>query len=189
MKPFDEEDRYVYDLTPASVVLDCGGHKGDFAAKIHERYGCTVHVLEPVRQYYEACCERLGASGRIFIHPWGVGLVTESAPFKIKGDMTGLFAESDEQELVLVKTMADIFSALGLDRVDLLKLNIEGGEFTAVEQLIATGLIERVRNLQVQWHPVVTLCEPRYGHLQQVLASTHQLTFDAGWTWQNWRLK
>lgn len=189
MKPFTEEARYEYDLTPDSVVLDCGGYEGTFTDRISDRYHCTVHVLEPVRRFYDNIVKRVGGRSRVFVHPWGIGERTCEAKFSIKGDMTGEYANNPETETVFLKDVQDIFTALGLGRVNLLKLNIEGGEFTAVEQLIATGLIDRVDNLQVQWHPVVHDYQARFDALQAALAKTHELTFDAQWVWQNWKRK
>lgn len=187
MKPFHESDRYNYPLTPDSVVLDCGGYEGTFADHISARYHCTVHVLEPVRRFFDKVVTRVGWRERVFVHPWGIGERCCEAKFSIKGDMTGEYADNPETETVILKDVPAIFEALGLDRVQLLKLNIEGGEFTAVEQLLATGLLDRIDNLQVQWHPVVNNYQARYDALQAALAKTHHLTFDAQWIWQNWK--
>lgn len=188
MKPFEESDRYEYPLTPESVVLDCGGYEGRFATGIHERYGCTAHVLEPVKRFYDQIVERFKDAPKIHVHHFGIANTTGQRTFHIKGDMTGLFASGGESERVEVKSPEEVFAALGIESVALLKLNIEGGEFSVIESMIGSGLIANVKNLQVQWHDVAPKAAERYTVLQLALAKTHHLTFDADWVWQNWSI-
>lgn len=189
MKPFTEEMRYEYDLSKGSTVLDFGGFRGEWTERIKDRYDCTVHVFEPVRRFYDQVVKRVGGRDRVFVHPWAIGAAVGSAQFSIKGDMTGAWADNPEFEQVMTKDMASIFAHLGITGCDLMKLNVEGGEFSALEQMIEHELIRDVDNIQVQWHPVVPFCEERYKALQENLAATHRLTFDAGWVWQNWAIE
>lgn len=186
MKPFEENDRYVYNLPPDSVVLDCGGYNGDFAAGIYERYGCTIHVLEPVGEFFARIHKRFSDNPKIHVHHFGIGYRTDTAIFKIKGDMTGEFADNPKQEVVDLKSVHAIFNDIG--SVSLLKLNIEGSEFCVLEEMVSTGITRKAQNIQCQWHDVVPNAQSRYDALQKKLAETHFLTFDHGWVWQNWRL-
>lgn len=186
MKPFTEEARYEYDLTPDSVVLDCGGYEGRWAAGIHERYGCTVHVLEPVKRFYQHIVQRFAGNDKIHVYNLGIGGESGDVPFSIKGDMTGAFADNPETEIVHLESADSLFRMLDIIELGVLKLNIEGGEWGVVPRLIKSGEIKRVKNLQVQWHGVGRGDEPMFDALQNSLAFTHHLTFDAGWTWQNW---
>lgn len=190
MENFREEMRYEYNLNPDSVVIDCGGYEGRWAAGIHERYGCTVHVLEPVRKFYEQIWVRLRDYPKILIWRFGVGAEYGDAEFSIKGDMTGKYANNPDKETVEIVSVDKLFDLEGEqpEMIDVLKLNIEGSEFDVVEKLIETGLINRVRNLQVQWHDVVPNAQARYNGLQKELARTHRLTFDHGWVWQSWEI-
>lgn len=187
MENFTEDLRYQYDLTPESVVLDCGGFKGDFAAGIHERYGCTVHVLEPIKEFFERTARRFDDNPRVKVYNWGIGAESGSADFSIKGDMTGQYADNPTTETVHIKGVQEVFDYLKIDTASLLKLNIEGGEWSVIPALISTGLINRVTNLQTQWHAVIPGAQMFYDSLQERLARTHHLTFDHGWVWQNWR--
>lgn len=189
MTLFTEDLRYQYDLAPDSVVLDCGGFKGDFAAGIHERYGCTVHVLEPIQQFFEQIARRFDGSARVHVYNWGIGVESGLATFSIKGDMTGRYADNPEMEAVHIKGVQEVFDRLKLDRVGLMKLNVEGGEWEVIPALISSGLINRVTNLQCQFHDVVPNSSALYSDIQHRLALTHALTFDHGWVWQNWAIK
>lgn len=188
-EPFREEIRYEYDLTPDSVVLDCGGYEGTFAEEISRRYGCYVHVLEPVKAFYEQTFQRLKAWLKVRVYNFGIGAENDSVQFHIKGNMTGSFTGEGETESVLLGSPKTILELLGSQTIDLLKLNIEGSEFEVLENIIGIGLAERFRNIQVQWHGVVPDAVERHEAITSRLSETHELTWDYGWTWQNWRIK
>lgn len=187
MKPFEESDRYNYRLLSTDVVLDCGGYEGNWAAGIFEKYHCTVHVLEPVKRFYDQIARRFADTAKVYVHNVGIGAETRMAKFSIKGDMTGEFADNPETEEVQLKSVEDVFEELALKEVACMKLNLEGGEFAVVERLLDTGLINNVAALQVQWHDVAPNAAERYEALQRRLARTRRLTFDHGWIWQSWQ--
>lgn len=183
---FREEMRYEYPLAPDSVVLDCGGYEGRWAAGIHERYGCTVHVLEPVKRFYQQIVQRFAGNDKIHVYNLGIGGRSETVLFFIKGDMTGAYAENPDADLVHLEAADSLLRMLDIVELDVLKLNIEGGEWEVIPRLIETGEIKRVKNLQVQWHNVGLGNRTMFDELQVELTLTHHLTFDAGWVWQNW---
>lgn len=189
MKPFTESARYEYDLTPDDIVLDCGGYEGTFAEGINRHYGSTVHVFEPIVHFYQRTVERLKDRHNVHVHNCGIGGESGPALFKIKGDMTGAWVGEGTEEWVNIRAVDELWKLLSLDGVGLMKLNIEGSEFPVIERMIETGLIEKVWNLQVQWHAVVPEYQARFEALQKKLAETHELTFDAQWVWQNWQRK
>lgn len=182
MKPFTEEDRYLYDLTPDSIVIDAGAHKGDFTAEIVRRHDCTVHTFEPIRRFFNETQMRLVACPKVCLSNSGIGSKTEMVRMWVKGDSSGRFADTDNFEDV---QMTD---AATLPFADLFKLNIEGGEFDVLEHCLKEGVIGRFKNIQVQFHPVVPNAEARYQAIRAALLKTHHLTFDAPWVWQNYRL-
>lgn len=189
MKPFEESDRYLYDLTPDSVVLDCGGYEGRWADGINEKYHCHIHIFEPIAKFCFDIQRRFAREPKINVYNIGVGGSSGIVPFKIKGDMTGAYADNPETEWVNIQDVNEVFERLKLTEMALMKLNVEGSEFPIIEKMLEKGLLSCVLNLQVQWHAVVPDYQARYDALQMRLAESHELTFEHGWIWQNWRLR
>lgn len=194
MKPFEESDRYLYNLSPDSLVIDAGAHKGDFTAEIVRRYDCQVIALEPVKRFYKIVSERFKDSPKVTVLNSGIGYGTGLARMFVKGDMTGEFAQGQEWERVYLRGIIeflDTYCQFGRT-IKLLKLNIEGGEFDVLERLLDCQPVSRLyltKNIQVQFHSVVPDAEARYQQIHTALLKTHHLTFDAGpWVWQNYRL-
>lgn len=187
MKPFTEEDRYLYDLTPDSLVIDAGAHKGDFTAEIVRRYDCRVIALEPVVRFYEKVALRFFDAPKVSVVNAAIGAWSYPQHVFIKGDSSGFFADSQECDIASTWAVKEHLSAL--PPVDLLKLNVEGAEFEVLSHCLAYGGIDRLKNIQVQFHSVVPNAEALYDTISGGLLKTHHLTFDAGpWVWQNYRL-
>lgn len=181
---FKEEDRYRYDLAPESLVIDVGGYRGEFAFRIHQLKKCRVEVFEPILPWFndiESFRQAVGVSG-ISVFNAAIGGQARTDTFHIKGDMTGLYADGDDTQLVNV---VDVASVIRDREVALLKLNCEGSEYEILERILELGLHRRIRNLQVQFHRLGQDHERRYMAIREGLLKTHRLTFDEPWVWQN----
>ena len=187
MKPFTEEARYEYDLTPDSTVIDVGAHMGSFSKAISERYHCNVIAFEPIAEFYQKAHSALERFPKVFIHHSGLGAKSRFENYHKQGDSTGMFAGShDIEHCPVVSIDAAIH---GLLVVDLLKLNCEGGEYEILEHILSTGIAARFKNIQVQFHTVVYDWENRYRTIRDGLLKTHHLTFDAPMVWENYEIQ
>jgi FkbM family methyltransferase len=184
----DETLRLDYPLTAASVVIDAGGYEGQWSADIVGRYGCTVYCYEPLTEFADAISRRFADEPRVHVYAAGLAAESRMDVIHVAADATSVFGAGRPVEIRLIG-VADAFRELAVDRVDLLKINIEGGEYELCEQLIATGLIERVVDLQVQFHDFVPAAQRRRDRIRRALAATHTVQYDYPFTWEGWRRK
>jgi hypothetical protein len=70
-----------------------------------------------------------------------------------------------------------------------MKVNIEGGEYDLLDHLIESGLIQRVRWLQVQFHDFVPNAAERMRAIQDRLRATHEPEWQHEFVWESWRRK
>lgn len=190
MKKFEESDRYDYPFTEKSIVIDCGGHRGDFAAGIYDRYGCTIYVLEPVFEFRKIISERFKDHTkypRIVVLETGIAGSTRPAKILLQDNASGEFAQGPAFETVQLTGIAEFLARWGLGHVDLLKLNVEGTEYEVLEAILDKELVNRFDNIQVQPHWVVRGSEVRWVQIQDRMDQTHELTFRDPGVWYNWR--
>lgn len=185
MKPFTESLRYEYPLTQDSIVLDIGCHKGTFSKIISEKYGCKILAFEPIKQFYDEAVKVLNEKPYVQVFKCGVGATARVEQFKIKGDMSGAFAEGEAEDVDIV-AMDELLADDGPPSIDLVKINIEGGEFELLEHIIEKDLQGLFANIQVQFHTVVHDYEKRHVAIREALLKTHKLTYDAPWCWENY---
>ena len=179
----DERLRLYYPLSPDSVVLDAGGFKGDWAAALVQRFDPCVQIFEPVSEYAEQIERRFADSPKVSVHRYGLSCQDQSIQFSVAGDASSAIRGGLQQ----TASMRDIHGVLApLDQVDLIKINIEGGEYDLLDRLIETSDIEKVTNLQVQFHLFVPDALDRYRVIASRLKQTHRLTWRYYFVWENW---
>ena len=186
----DRTLRLDYPLGPDSVVFDVGGYRGDWAEAIFARFGCAIHVFEPVPQFFDLIRRRLGGNARIVINKAGLADAAGRQMISIDEEASSVArtttANRCEIELLDVH---DYVSTRGIGRIDLMKINIEGGEYALLQRMHETGLIARCVDLQIQFHDFVPGAHEKRRRLREIIARTHELTYDYPFIWDNWRRK
>ncbi len=183
----DKKFRYSYKLSKSSIAYDMGGYEGEWAEKIYKKYGCQVEVFEPVERFVKILDAKFKNNPAIHVHP--VGLAGSNRTEKINLEMasSSTFKKGKKTEAIkLVKASEFIPKD---QKIALMKINIEGGEYDLLDNLIKTGLIKNIDNLQIQFHVFVPNARKQRQKLQAQLAKTHQLTYNYPFIWENWSRK
>lgn len=193
---YDRTLRLDYDLNEDSIVFDVGGHLGDWASNIYAKYNCWVHVFEPIKEYHEFIGKRFIKNKKIVVHPFGLAGSNEQKELALLADSSTTFFVNNpftkipgntKRELIKLGRVSEITKQF--KEIDLMKLNIEGGEYDLIDDLIDTGEIKKIKNLQVQFHNCYKDAKQRMAEIQQKLSLTHSLTYSFWFTWENWQLK
>jgi FkbM family methyltransferase len=183
----DKTLRVEYLLDQNAIVLDVGGYEGQWASDIYSRFRCRIDVFEPLPEFAAQISSRFAANKDIIVHPYGIGAVTETAMLGVGGDASSIFKNGSKAVEVAVKEFKEWYCESGLGQIDLMKINIEGAEFALLDHLIDSGLVESIRNIQVQFHDFVPDAAQRMALLAQRLRATHMPTYRYRFVWENWR--
>ena len=68
--------------------------------------------------------------------------------------------------------------------IDLMKINIEGGEYDLLDHLIDTGFVKNIRNIQVQFHDFVPDAVKRMSSIHGKLMRPHETTYQYLFVWK-----
>lgn len=173
-------------LNKESLVIDFGGYTGEWAQQIFDRYGCFIEIYEPGSSFAQEIKERFKdhLGSKIIVKEVAVGLFDGKANMFIAGPAS-IVKKSDEGQVQVVSA-ASIFSNR---KVDLLKMNIEGGEYDAFESLFRNNLISNITSILVQFHPVDDMSIEKYNAIASQLSKTHQCVFRYPFIWEKWDLR
>ena len=188
----DSTLRMDYPLGPESLVLDVGGYQGDFAADVVSRYGAKVLVFEPMPGFAASSKERFAGEPRVTVLPYGLGATDGQLMISQQDDASSFFRAhqgAPSGPVVDVRAVAGVWKELQIDRVDLIKINIEGGEYELLPALIDAGLIARIANIQVQFHDFVPGAAAFRDAIRRELAKTHDELWCYEFVWESWRIK
>lgn len=175
-----------YDLDAESVVVDVGGYRGQWASDVFARFCCTVHVYEPVREFAEDVRRRFAANSRIVVHDVGLGAETRDATIRLDDVGSSLHAaDGGSAQRVRVVRAADALRDAGLEAIDLMQVNIEGGEYELLPHLSESGWLPRIRHLQIQFHETGRGSDET-SRVREMLAETHDLSWRKELVWESW---
>ena len=192
MKEFTEALRYDYALNARSIVIDVGCYEGNWAKQIHEKTGCRVDAYEPVKRFFDQICENLKTLDKIRVYNFGVNSLGGHVQIHVQNDSSGAFAGSSDVETCTMLPIATVIRNSCVRYVEVVKLNCEGAEYEILESLLSTRdhfgpAIDRLNNIQVQFHCVVQDWERRYSEIATQLSKTHELTWRTPFVWENWQ--
>ena len=187
----DNTRRLTYSLSSESIVFDLGGYKGDFAHEISKAYGCFVYLYEPVEKFHSFAVERFAAQPKVYCMKYG--LSDEAGEFKITDDDNSssvvTAGQDDTLETVQIKAFSTEVDDLNIQSIDLLKINVEGSEFSILPHLVESGCIKKVKNIQVQFHHFVPDAYRRRREIQKMLSMTHDLEWCYPFVWESWSIR
>jgi FkbM family methyltransferase len=181
-----EELRLDYPLADGDLVFDVGGHCGDWAADILARYNPRLWIFEPVAAHVAQLHERFDGDPRVRILPVAAGIADQKVKINLNGTGSTLLGQSGNTEEIDVINLCNFVVNERLDEVTLCKINIEGLEFDLLDLIIQSGVVERIRDLQIQFHDVFPEAKKRRDSIREKLTATHRLSYDYPFVWENW---
>lgn len=188
----DETLRLDYPLNQDSVVFDLGGYKGDFAYEISKKFGCKIFVFEPVLDFHEMCVDRFKGNKSITCMNYGLSSRSGHLDINLSENSSSFFSATGSEggkQRVKIESIADCIRKLEIKRISLMKINIEGGEFDVLPELIASGDIARIDYLQIQFHNFVADAAKRRAEIRATLLETHKEMWNYDFVWESWERK
>ena len=177
-----------FDLDERSIVVDAGAYVGGWTAALIQRCGSSVYAFEPNPKAFVRLDARVTALPNVQAYEYGLGARDEKQTLTLQGPGSTVYGTSSRHETAIVETrdVAAVLDELGIRHVDLLKLNIEGGEYDVLERLIESGWSERVGVILVQFHEWIPHAHRRRRSVRRSLRRTHSELWGYPWIWEAW---
>jgi FkbM family methyltransferase len=182
------------DIDSDSIVIDAGAYTGEWAQEIIDRYNPTIHAFEPDPRNYKKLEERARLQSHLIPYKYGLGDRNEAVRITLEFLGSTIFSDASDKKgvpsaEVEIRDIAETWNLLALDRVDLMKINIEGAEFPLLERMIAADLLEKVGCFMIQFHEWHPGAYHRRRDIRAALSKTHRLVWDYHFIWEKWVLK
>jgi FkbM family methyltransferase len=124
-------------LRSAPTIIDAGANIGISALWFLAQYpGATLHALEPEPENVRLLRANLGALSQVSVEAAAVGATTSTVMLRraSHGALHSLKSDAPAEGSISVRcvTLNDYLESKRIDRVDLLKLDVEGSEYDAL---------------------------------------------------------
>ncbi len=102
-------------------------------------------------------------------------------------DGSSVYSSSEEgQEFIQLRKFSEVVEGLGIQTIDLIKLNIEGGEFPVLNDMISSGCLSKVKRLVIQFHDFYPNAEVEREAIRNDLRKTHRELWCEYFLWECW---
>ena len=178
-----------FGIGPDGVVVEAGAYLGDWAEKVSNCTGARVYAFEPSPGVQERLTNRLAARPNVVVLDFGLGARNETATLSNNGPGSTLHPRVSTREAtkISLRDVTEAFAELDVDHIDLLHVNIEGGEYDMLERLSDAGWFPRIDIVVVQFHEWLPKAHRRRRGIRRALRRTHTLLWDYPWVFEAWR--
>ena len=147
----------------AQTRIVCFGLGDDvsFELALIEQFGCHIHGYDPTPQALEYL-RSWAQSPRLSIHAVALAVYDGTLAFRhppaggsdrVNASAVADYGGHDIEAIdVPCLTLASVKKSLGWDRIDVLKIDIEGSEYGVIDQAAREGWLDEVQQLLVEFH-------------------------------------
>lgn len=186
------DKKFLFDpsLSNSSIVFELGGYLGDWAAEISARSAATIYVFEPLLEFSSQAKTRFLNNPKIHVIEAAAWIADSYLPIAEASDSTSLVrSNSSSQKTIKAIDLVKFITKKKLKSIDLMQINIEGGEYDLLNHLIDSGVVKIINKLQIQFHHDIDDAEQKREKLIADLQKTHKKTFSYPFVWEGWKLK
>lgn len=135
--------------TPKIVYSFGVGKDIRFETDLLRRFDCNVYCFDPTPKSKQWICDQQLPEGLTF-YPWGIADFDGTASFALPEGHNVSYVMSESGDTGTVKRLTTIMQELGHDHIDVLKIDIEGAEYSVLEDIAASNL--SIGQILVEFH-------------------------------------
>jgi FkbM family methyltransferase len=183
-----------YELNENSVVIDLGGYYGLWVDEILKKNNPNIPniiLVEPVPEFYNHLVTKYQQNEKIKV--MNVGVSTDNnettKTLYVSSDGSSTNFNSNVKSVIQIKTLPidKILTDNNINQVDLLQINIEGDEYGLMEYMIESGIIDKFKNIQIQFHlGIENDVERRINIQKNLISKGFKNKFDYPFVWESW---
>lgn len=188
----DNTLRVNYNLNSESVFVEVGGYKGFYSKKIYDKFKPKTYIFEPDINFVKDLKLLFEKNVDVKIIDKALGNKTGDVYLVEKGDSSfveNIKNESHSSQKVRMVSFDEFLKTEDIETIDLISINIEGGEYQLIEHIINNNLITKIINLQIQFHKNVKNHSKLKASISKQLSETHNIEWSYNYVWESWKLK
>lgn len=167
-------------LSPVSFceIWDVGAHKGETALFFANNFeNSTIRSFEPVSSNYNSLLENCKNRENIYSYNFALGNQISQTEIHLQGgsvihslrdDLNKPSGEDSESEMIRIKTIDSIVEEFKSDRIDLLKIDVEGFEIKVLE-----GAYKSLTQKKINFIYLETGLDDRFNSIQELIDYLH----------------
>ncbi len=183
----DYTHNITYDLNEDSVVMDLGGFTGLWAKQIIGKYNPNMYIIEPIYEFYNGMVKTFEDNDKVHLLNVAAGTENKNSTIYLNGDATSANLNTGVGVDIEYNTMEKLLEEFEVDSVDLIQINIEGDEYPLLEDMLKTGMVNKFKNIQIQFHNGIDNDIERRNNIRRGLSDNgFTEKFNYEFVWESW---
>lgn len=176
---------YPVSLKGDSIVFDVGGYEGSWSKVIDKKYSPNIYIFEPVSLFAQRITGLFSERKNVQVLSFGLSGSNKKIALSVQEESSSAHkVPGDNAEIVEFLDIVEVMNTYNIQKIDLLKINIEGEEYELLNRLIESGYIARCKHVLVQFHDFVDgATEKRLQCIERIHA-THTTSFSYPFIWE-----
>jgi hypothetical protein len=181
-----------YEFNENSVIIDLGAYNGLWCEVLLKKLGSltpTIILVEPVPEFFNNLVAKFSNKTNIKIANYGISTNSEELEKDLYKSSDASSTNFKLGEVIKIKTIPidKLLLDYNIDFVDLIQINIEGDEYSLMEYIIDSNLINKFKNIQIQYHLGIDRAVERRDIIRNNLTSNgFKIKFDYPFVWESW---
>ena len=178
-----------FDLPTNGVAVDIGAYTGEWAVPLRARHsGLLIHAFEPAPDALDKLRAALGEDSLVSIHPIGLAAGDFTASLAMDGPGSSIYSDHGHygSSTVDIRDVISTFDELGIEHIDLIKINIEGAEYDLLDRLLDEGRVDAIDKFLIQFHEWHPWAYWRRHKIRRRLRTTHTQVWNHDFMWEYW---
>jgi len=175
------------ELNSKSNVIVIGGYLGNSAKIIFNKYNSNITLFEPIKHFASTCEDNLPDIKKIQVINKAVSDYNGSIEMFLDADSTGTYATGRTISVECI-AFSEYLTSTNLV-FDLVEMNIEGGEYFVLDDLLKSNTVQLSKYWLIQFHDNHSSHELHRAQIRNALRETHELVFSYAWVWELWKIK
>ena len=188
-------DREILKRAPldnTSIVFDVGAYTGEWAKSINEMYQSpSIFAFEPDEQSHKEALHLLGNNKNIRLFNYGLSGKNEEVQLYHNGIGSSVFRgwSRKKSSKIELRDVSEVIDELKIESIDLMKINIEGSEYTLLKRLVESGAAKKCKWIMIQYHEWIPGARRMREEINRELALTHEVEWSYKFVWEKWKRK
>ena len=175
-------------MGPESIVFDIGMYKGGWSSRISQKYDPYIFGFEPVSSFYKNAEEHFALNPKVNVYNYGLGDRNRQDNIGINKESSSIFEKGFNKERITIRNISEVVASFGLEKIDLMNLNCEGGEYEILQELLATDIIHKIKRLLIQFHYIRDGDQELREKIILELGKTHIQNYCYLTVWELWTI-
>lgn len=174
----DGDEKLVdFPLNKSSIVFEVGGYLGNYSQRIIDKFNSKIYIFEPSKIYFNYLKLKFKSNPKVKIYNFGLGSKNKTEDLSIKGSGSSVYKNTPLKEKIKIHDIFEFINKSDLERIDLIMINIEGGEYDLLPKMIKTKIISKFKYVQIQFHDFVTDAPLKRKNIIKNILKTHKILY------------